>query len=73
MLAIAIGGYALAKNRHPWLAGAVLGLALMKFHLVLFLAPAMLLSRKYKMFAGFATMGTALLAWCLAPCQQARA
>src|SRR5215471_14911040 len=62
MLAIAIGGYALARGKHSFAAGAVLGLALMKFHLVLFLAPAMLISRRWKMFQGFAATGVALLA-----------
>jgi len=66
MLAIAIAGYALAKGRSPFAAGAVLALALMKFHLVLFLAPAMLLGRKWKMFGGFVGMGATLVAWCLA-------
>jgi hypothetical protein len=36
----------------------------MKFHLVLFLAPAMLLGRRWKMFGGFAGMGAFLVAWC---------
>jgi hypothetical protein len=66
MLAIAIGGYALARGKHSFAAGAVWGLALMKFHLVLFLAPAMLISRRWKMFRGFATTGAVLLAWCYA-------
>jgi hypothetical protein len=64
MLAIAIGGYALAKKKFYWAAGAVLALALMKFHLILFLAPAMLLSRRWKMFGGFAGMAAALVGWC---------
>ena len=54
----------LAKKKSYWAAGAVLALALIKFHLVLFLAPAMLLGRKWKMFGGFAGMGAALLGWC---------
>ena len=64
MLAIAIGGYALAKKKSYWAAGAVLALALMKFHLVLFLAPAMLLGRRWKMFGGFAGMAATLVGWC---------
>ena len=65
MLAIAIGGYTLAKRKSYWLAGAVFALALMKFHLVVFLAPAMLLSRRWKMFGGFVGMGAVLAAWCV--------
>jgi hypothetical protein len=65
MLAIAAGGYALAKKKMYWTAGAILALALMKFQLVLFLAPAMLLGRRWKMFGGFAGMGAVLAAWCL--------
>jgi hypothetical protein len=64
MLAIAVGGYALAKKKSYWAAGAVLALALIKFHLILFLAPAMLLGRRWKMFGGFVGMGTALIGWC---------
>jgi hypothetical protein len=64
MLAIVIGGYALARAKHPFAAGAIFGLALTKFHLVLFMAPAMLVSKRWKMFQGFAAAGAALLAWC---------
>jgi hypothetical protein len=64
MLAIAIGCYALAKKKSYWAAGAVLALALIKFHLILFLAPAMLLGRRWKMFGGFLAMGAALIGWC---------
>jgi Glycosyltransferase family 87 len=66
MLAIAIGGYALARRKNPWAAGAIWGLALMKFHLVLFLAPAMIMARKWKMLGGFAGMGVTLVGWCYA-------
>jgi hypothetical protein len=66
MLAIAIGGYVLAKKKRYWLAGAVLALALMEFQLVLFFVPAMLVSRRWKMFGGFAAMGAGLFAWCVA-------
>ena len=64
LLAIAVGGYALAKKKSYWAAGAVLALALMKFHLILFLAPAMLLGRRWKMLGGFVGMGAALIGWC---------
>jgi hypothetical protein len=64
MLAITVGGYALAKKKSYWAAGAVLALALMKFPMILFLAPAMLLGRRWKMFGGFVSMGAALIGWC---------
>jgi hypothetical protein len=66
LLAIAAGGYALAKRKQSGAAGAVLALALIRSDLVLFIAPAMLLGRRWKMFGGFAVMAAALLAWCLA-------
>ena len=55
MLAIAIGGYVLAARDRAsstwssWAVGAVWALALMKFHLVLFLLPAMLVSKRWRM------------------------
>jgi hypothetical protein len=64
MLALAVGGYALAKKKSYWAAGAVLAIALMKCNLILFLAPAMLLGRRWKMFGGFVGMGTALAGGC---------
>ncbi|MEP7351993.1 MAG: glycosyltransferase family 87 protein [Acidobacteriota bacterium] len=69
MLAIAIGGFALAeRNRQwaDWAAGAVWALALMKFHLVLFLLPAMLVSKRWRMAGGFTGMAVVLVAWCYA-------
>ncbi len=66
MLAIGIGGYALARSKNPWAAGAVWALALVKFHLVLFLAPAMFFSRRWKMLKGFSATAIALIAWCYA-------
>ena len=45
MLLILIGSYVLAERGKPFWSGAVLGLALQKFHLLLLLPPAMLLRR----------------------------
>lgn len=66
LLAIATLGYALAKKKQSWEAGMVLAVALIRSDMILFLAPAMLLGRRWKMFGGFAAMAAALLAWCLA-------
>jgi hypothetical protein len=63
LLALAIGGYSLAKGKRNFAAGALWGLALVKFHLVLFFAPAMLLARRGKMFLGFCWTGAVLFAW----------
>jgi hypothetical protein len=65
LLAIGIGGFVLAKGRSNFAAGAVWGLALVKFHLVLFFAPAMLLARRWKMFLGFSWTGATLFLWSL--------
>ena len=60
LLAIAIGGYALAERGREMMAGLVWSLALMKFNLVLGLPVAMLAARRWRMFGGF-TSGGALL------------
>ena len=53
MLLILIGAYVLAERGRPFWSGAVLGLALQKFHLLLLLPPAMLLRRQNRMLFGF--------------------
>ena len=53
MLLILIGAYVLAERGRPFWSGAVLGLALQKFHLLLLLPVAMLLRRQNRMLFGF--------------------
>ena len=48
MLLILIGAYVLAERGRPFWSGAVLGLALQKFHLLLLLPVAMLIGRQKK-------------------------
>ena len=63
MLLILIGAYALAERGRPFWSGAVLGLALQKFHLLLLLPVAMLVRRQNRMLLGFgaAAIGEVLL------------
>ncbi len=63
LLAIAMGGYVAARDRRNFAAGAIWGLALVKFHLVLFFVPAILVARRWKMFFGFASTGVTLFLW----------
>jgi Glycosyltransferase family 87 len=60
LLAILIGGYALAERGEDGWAGVVWSLALMKFNLMLGLPLAMLATRRWRMFGGFAGGGAAL-------------
>ena len=53
MLLILIGAYVLAERGRPFWSGAVLGLALQKFHLLLLLPVAMLIGRQKKMLLAF--------------------
>lgn len=57
MLAIFLGCYALAERERPLAAGAVLGLAVAKFHLLLLIPLALILQRQWRMLAGFCAMG----------------
>ncbi len=60
---VALGlGAALALRSRPYLAGAVLGLTLMKPQLVLPLGVALLVSRRWRILAGWAAAGAVLLA-----------
>ena len=61
MLALLCAWYVLDERRRDFAAGLVLGLTLMKFHLVL-LIPLMLIAQKrWQMLAGFATTGAVLV------------
>lgn len=60
MLAIAIGAYTLAEDERYFWSGALLGLGLLKFHLLLLFPLAMLLGKRWKMLAGFSLSGAAL-------------
>jgi len=64
---VALGlGAAIALWSRPYLAGLALGLTLMKPQLVLPLGFALLIARRWKVIAGWATAGVALLAPTLA-------
>ena len=64
MLLILIGAYVLAERGRPFWSGAVLGLALQKFHLLLLLPPAMLLRRQNRMLFGFGAAAIVEVALC---------
>jgi hypothetical protein len=63
MLAIVIAGHALAEKNRDFLAGAAWALGLIKFNLLLPLPFAMLAARRWKMLAGFCSMGVLLAGW----------
>jgi hypothetical protein len=56
----------LAERGREFSAGAVLGLALVKFHLLLLLPLGMLLQRRFRMAGGFAACGLLQLAFAFA-------
>jgi hypothetical protein len=60
LLALALAGYVLAERGQDRLAGAVWGLMLIKFNLVLALPLAMLATRRWRMLQGFSLMGCCL-------------
>jgi hypothetical protein len=56
MVLLVLGSWlALEKGRDEW-AGVLLAATLFKFHLLLLLVPAMLLQRKWRMFAAYSAM-----------------
>jgi hypothetical protein len=57
MLIIAIAAFRLAERERWLLAGLVLGLGLMKFHLLLLAPVAMLAQKRFRMLAGFCVAG----------------
>jgi hypothetical protein len=60
---VALGiGAAIALWSKPYLAGLALGLTLMKPHLMVLLAVALIASRRWKVLAGWAAAGAVLLA-----------
>ncbi len=65
-LALLIASYSLAEERREWAAGMVLGLMLVKFHLVLLWPFALIAQRRWKMLAGFAATGAAVVGISLA-------
>lgn len=58
MLALAVVSYHLHSRARDGWAGAVLALALYKYHVLLLVGPAMLVGRRRRMFAGFAAVAT---------------
>ena len=60
LLALALAGYVLAERGQDRLAGAVWGLMLIKFNLVLALPLAMLATRRWRMLQGFSLTGCCL-------------
>jgi hypothetical protein len=53
LLAIFIGCYALAEQKRDLAGGAVLGLAVVKFHLLLLMPLVLALQKRWRMLAGF--------------------
>lgn len=62
MLAVLCVSYVLLTREKNLASGLVLGLGLMKFHLLLLFPVWMILQRRWRMLAGFAATGTAFLA-----------
>jgi hypothetical protein len=62
MLAIVLASYSLAVKKRSFASGVVLGLALIKPHLVAIWPLALIVQRRWRMLAGFAVSGTAALA-----------
>jgi hypothetical protein len=60
LLALALAGYVLAERGQDRLAGAVWGLMLIKFNLVLAFPLAMLATRRWRMLQGFSLTGCCL-------------
>ena len=65
MLTVAIAGFTLAEKDRDFWSGAVLGLGLVKFHLWLFLLPAMLLCKRTRMALGYLSTAALMAAACL--------
>ncbi|HTC86819.1 MAG TPA: glycosyltransferase family 87 protein [Bryobacteraceae bacterium] len=66
MLAVLCVSYALLSREKKFSSGLVLGLGLMKFHLLLLFPVWMLMQKRWRTLAGFAATGTAFLAAALA-------
>ena len=62
MLAIFLGSYALAERERDLAAGAVLGLAVAKFHLLLLLPAVLIMKKRWRILAGFCATGAACAA-----------
>ena len=65
MLTVAIAGFTLAEKDRDFWSGSVLGLGLVKFHLWLFLLPAMLLCKRTRMALGYLSTAALMAAACL--------
>jgi Glycosyltransferase family 87 len=65
-LALLIVAYELADRKRPAAAGAVLGLMLVKYHLMLLWPVALVLQKRWKMLAGFCVVALAEVALSLA-------
>jgi hypothetical protein len=66
MLALLILAYELHDRDRPYLSGAALALMLIKFHLILLWPIALLLTKRWRMFAGFSAMAAIEIAISLA-------
>jgi len=62
MLAVLCVSYVLLTRQKNFASGTVLGLGLMKFHLLLLFPVWMLVEKRWRMLAGFAAIGAAFLA-----------
>jgi hypothetical protein len=66
MLALLILAYELHDRDRPYLSGAALALMLIKFHLILLWPVALLLTKRWRMLAGFSAMAAIEIAISLA-------
>ncbi|HLJ16161.1 MAG TPA: glycosyltransferase family 87 protein [Bryobacteraceae bacterium] len=66
MLVIFLSCYALAERKRDWASGALLGLAIIKFHLLFLLPLAMALDKRWRMLAGFCAVCASAIAISLA-------
>jgi hypothetical protein len=64
LLAVFIASYELSERKQWAASGAVLALLLIKFHLILLWPVALLLQRRWKMFAGFCGMAAVEVVSC---------
>jgi hypothetical protein len=65
LLALFVAAYELAERKQPLASGAALALMLLKFHLILLWPVALLIQRRWRMFAGFCIMALAEAAVCV--------
>ncbi len=66
MMALVVGAYVLLDTGHEWGCGALLGLGLFKFHLLLLIPLVLLVAGRRRALAGYALTGISLAIFSLA-------